>query len=206
MKDIKSIRICKMGVYDPILENLDKFGSYDLITTKKYSPPVLSEPTILKFNQYLSDSYIDDLQGLFCSPQIRSIQTASLLTKIYNLNIKYDVIPEIDEITFSLKDLLSINEYTIKGSNLVRERFVNAFIQDTLIESRSEIKNRLDKFISHTRTLPIGKYLYFSHSFFMKLLQIYTFYPDLFDKPDIILNQFDYSKKTFDNVDGFNIL
>jgi len=49
------------------------------------------------------------------------------------------------EVKFDLKQLLTYEEFEHEGSNLVRERFIQAFEKDELDEPLHSIKERMEK-------------------------------------------------------------
>ncbi len=140
---------------------------------------------------------------IYCSMAQRAYETASAISQKDTKSVitKTNL---LDEISFNLRDLLSCDEFNTFGSNLVRKRFVEAFIKDKLRESRSSLKQRIEQVYEIITSLKDGNYLFISHSFFMKLVQVYVQHSDLFSRPTILQENFDVTKKTFQFGHGFN--
>ena len=139
---------------------------------------------------------------VYCSSLKRGVMT---LKNYFQLQ---DIIPldELREVRFHLDSLLTNEEYEEFGSDLVRERFLLAFIADSLDEKREEIKNRVLSLIERLSKLSEGSYLVVSHSFFLKILEVYFKDKSLFDNPEILKDHFDPKKKMFEFGQGFDVL
>lgn len=189
---MKSILIIKTFSYDPTFGGLySKYHGYDLITSQKKSPTIICDNTYGLYTQLSKPIYSSTLQ--------RGQDTARLFGK----NVK--LIKELNEIKFYLKNLLSEEEYNIYGSNLVRERFIESFISDSLITKRVDIKKEIDNLLYLFQKLPDGTHLAISHSFKMKIMEIYIHHKNLFNNPTIIRNYFNTHKKTYNFGEGYNI-
>ncbi len=206
MSTKKQIFIFKTGVYDPLIAGLDKYDSYELVTTQQYSPPITRSQTLEKIKLHIEPKIKQTKTQLFCSYENRTFETARLFSESY-FKKKLEIVSlyEINEIKFSLKSLLTKTEYDICGSNLVRERFIEHFIKDQLLESRRQIEKRMKSFLKRVQLLPEGQHIFFSHSFYMKLLQIYLDNRSLFSKSTISKEAFDPTRRTFDCCEGFEI-
>jgi len=142
---------------------------------------------------------------IFCSDLKRGKETADELAMKLDVS---EVVPLdlLREVKFDIKKLLTREEFEKEGSNLVRQRFVSAFIDDDLEESRKEIKLRIDQFLSMVKDLSDGTYLVIGHSFFMKILETYRREPDLFEKPGKLIDYLDPTKRTYGHGEGFDLV
>lgn len=191
---MKKIFVRKIFPYDPTFAGkYTKYQGYSLITLKKEDPGVreskllvLPEPPAI----------------IFTSSLRRGIGTGRLIGKQYGTKEQRSL-SELNEVLFDLRFLLTEEEYNLMGSDLVRKRFIEAFIADKLAESRNHIKTRMNKVLDLVESLTTESYLFISHSFFMKLLQIYMEDSRLFEKPGILMDKFDPTKKTFEFGKGF---
>jgi hypothetical protein len=187
---MKNFLVRKIFEYDPTFDGrFSRYRGYDLITSQRRSPEVLIKKKAV------------NLSGLslpiFCSSLKRGKKTALLFgSEIKSLD-------ELKEVRFSLRSLVTEKEFKYFGSNLVRERFVKAFMADTLIDRRSVIKQELDRLLMKLKKLPTGSYLVISHSFKMKILEIYLQHPDLFQNPKLLRSYFNTYKKTYNFGEGF---
>jgi broad specificity phosphatase PhoE len=180
--------------YDPTFKGkYSKYEGYRLSGLQRVSPDIMKSYKV-KFKRTFNNP-------IFCSTLKRGIEIASIIAKHQKLKINKS--KKLNEIKFDLKKLLSKREYEKYGSNLVRERFIQTFIDDRLIEKRGDIKKRIEKLIAVIKKLPAGNYLLISHSFYMKILQVYLEDQSLFEKPEVLKKYFDPNKKTFDFGKGF---
>lgn len=195
------VEVLKIGRYDPTFENkYTRFDGYNLSASEQSDPPIVSE-ACLEIN-----ANILELQSkvYFHSTLLRGIQTAKCVSSIHSTVLIE--CPEIKEIPFSMMDLLNEQEFITEGSNLVRHRFTQAFIDDQLLESREKIKKRvlstldiLNKIKNEHESVGL-----ISHSFFMKILEgIVTGLP-VFDIPEKVRDLISYNKKTYPFGGGFS--
>jgi hypothetical protein len=186
---MKKIVVRKIFKYDPTMSGkYSKYEGYRLIGLQKLDPGVMvgNYEGREKFGMVLN------------STLKRGIQS----TKYYDAD-KSMSSGLLNEIQFDLRDLLSESEYLEGGSNLVRKRFVETFLSNGLREKRINIERRIDSLFSQLNSLQDGKHLLISHSFFMKVLQIYLMENSLFKHPEILAKYFDVNEKTYNFGSGF---
>mgnify|MGYP003971447203 CR=1 FL=1 len=195
---MKEIAFRKILGYDPTLGGkFSRYGGYCLITEQK------QDPSIIKPENEIFDFPKDIYGPIFCSSLKRGIDSASYvcmktgLTKV--------VLPELNEINFSLEDLLSEEEYLEQGSDLVRKRFVEYFVEDKFKEKRGSIQDRTHNLLARFNVLPEGRHLAISHSFFMKIFEAYSKEPTLFEEPELLANYLDPFKKIYMFGQGFEL-
>ncbi|KKS77662.1 MAG: hypothetical protein UV74_C0013G0149 [Candidatus Woesebacteria bacterium GW2011_GWB1_43_14] len=194
---MKKVFVRKIFPYDSTFDGeFSRYDGYDLITLRKLDPGISSHPD-MELPESMKPVCV------FCSDLRRGKETAGEIAK--NLDVG-EVVPLdlLREVKFDIKKLLTREEFEKEGSNLVRQRFVSAFIDDALEESRDEIKARMDKFINQVRKLPGGNYLVIGHSFFMKILETYRREPNLFENPSKLVKHLDVAKRTYDYGRGFD--
>jgi phosphohistidine phosphatase SixA len=191
---MKKIFVRKIFAYDPTFSgNFSRYEGYNLITLQKKSVNINKDCKIVLSGNITSPIYH--------SPLKRALQTAMKINK--SLGLDLEELAELSEIKFNLKQLLTEEQFNYYGSNLVRKRFIEAFINDKLVEKRKEIKERINKLLKKLNNLPDGNYLLISHSFFMKLLQFYLKDKTLFENSIILKKYFNLRKKTFEFGKGF---
>jgi hypothetical protein len=103
---------------------------------------------------------------------------------------------DLNEIAFNLDDYCSESVFKSEKSNAVRSAFLQAFIDNCLDESHEELKGRLgrakDIALNQSHTLAI------SHTFFMKLFQVYWDCGELlFSQPEVLRFYIDPQKHLF---------
>jgi len=188
---MKKISVRKTAEYSPAIEGKSRYESFDLIARQIYSPGIL---------RGIQGKSIYDV--ILASSLRRGRETASL----YIGMAPTELLDDLREINFSLKSLLSESEYDKHGSDMVRERFVSAFVNDELIEKRSAIKRRLLRILGKLGAMKSGNYLVISHSFFMKLIDIYIYRGDVFREPGLLERYFNTHEKTYNFQEGFEFV
>ncbi len=121
----------------------------------------------------------------------------------------YIVIDELKEIIFDLKKLVSFEEWSEKGSPLVRKRFLEAFVEDTLSESRGKIledtKNILRSILLYTKIFN-KEILIISHSFRLIIIEAFIKSKGSLERdPKLLGNFLKEEKKTYDFGKGFSV-
>ncbi|MEO6509055.1 MAG: histidine phosphatase family protein [Patescibacteria group bacterium] len=192
---MKQIYFRKTLLYDP-REN----GRYSLY--KGYSKSTL-QVINLEILQVANIRESIDPQVIYSSHLLRAKQTATLFKSTYGCT-ELIILKDLAEVRFDLETLVSKKEFDKEGSSLVRKRFIDAFITDSLLESREQIKNRVESVLSILEFSLDTIILLISHSFFMKLFEVYLVHKDLFEKPDKLRKHFDYRIKTFPFGGGFS--
>jgi hypothetical protein len=193
---MKKIQFKKIYKYDPTFEGkYSKYQGYKLITLQKNSPGILPgdhEAQSVRFKK------------VFTSSLLRGAESGKYISN--KININHEKTKDLNEIKFDLEKLLSEEEFNNMGSNLVRQRFIESFIKDSLNESRKNIKTRILRLLKRINGLENGYHLFICHSFFMKIFQIYLMDNSLFENPKIVHKYFDPTKKTFEFGEGFEFI
>lgn len=149
----------------------------------------LSDPDISPSNQ----KNMKKNTLVFCSSAQRSISTAR---QFGYKNIRTSNL--LNEVLFDLSNLVSQAEFDKYGSELVRRKFIDAFIDNSLIESRYQLQHRIYALINLLKSYPYDEYICFSHSFFMKILEAHVKSDySLFDNPQLIRNYIKEEESTY---------
>lgn len=193
-----NVEVRKIGRYDPTLNGrYSKYEGYCLSTTLQSDPHLINETR----EEIVKESALIKTNLIIHSPLKRGIQTANLFNEI--LKVPTISQKELTEILFSLSDLVTEDEFILHGSSLVRKRFVEKFCEDSLIEKRSEIKDRITHLLFHLNTHELENLLLISHSFFMKILEAHIKDLPVFDQPNILSEMISEDKKTYEYGRGF---
>jgi Histidine phosphatase superfamily (branch 1) len=190
-----NVFVRKIAQYHPEHDGLDRYDGYEEITTKRFDPPIVAtdETVVLP----------EGVAAIVSSDALRAKQTVDLYTKSIALPTSFS--PLFTEVTFSLKKRVTKDEYQEYGSNLVRERFIQAFVSDALDESREELKLRIRSCLTVIEEQKAHDLLVISHSFFMKILEIYVKTDAmLFDQPELFAEHVDPTKKLYNFNTGFD--
>lgn len=186
----------KILEYDPTFNGrYDEYGGYSKITLQE------ADPVIITNQSYKLDIPENIFKPIFSSPLRRAKQTANK----YFQTEEIDILNDLREIKFDMHKLLSESEYQKERSNLVRERFIEAFINDELAENRQNIEARVNSVLKKLRKLEPNNYLVISHSFFLKIMECYLIEKELFKNPTLIKDHFNPLKKTFEFGKGFDV-
>jgi len=105
--------------------------------------------------------------------------------------------PELNEITFSLQEFCTEENFLKDGSTAVRKAFVQAFIEDKLGTTHEQLQTELESILSLNKQ--VEPPLCISHTFRMKLLEIYAnIGDDLFQNPTTIKEHIDCKKHLYE--------
>lgn len=200
------VSILKTAKYNPIKDDLSKYESLDLITKGKYSPSIVADSREIVLA--VDKGAVSGADFIFHSPSLRTRQTAEAIRQILSSNATLVETPFLSEVYFSLKDLVSQKEYEEQGSNLVRKRFIESFMaNDKKIESRELLLARINNLFGLLKSQKYQgkKIVCVSHSFFMKVFEVYLKELTLFENPTLLSKHFDWQKRTFEFCQGFYI-
>ena len=187
---MKTVKIIKIAGYDPTMN-----GRYSLYQGYCLSTLQVSQPRITTTTRITA---YDHEMAAFCSTLTRSQQTALLL------GLQAEPISLLDEIRFDLRSLLNEQEFNTLGSGKVRERFLAAYTEDRLLESRVDIIKRVRALLSYLRSKPQDGIICVSHSFFMKVLEAYiTTDGAIKTRPELLSNFISLKKHTYPYMEGF---
>lgn len=185
----------KIAPYDPRLPGMSEYQSYDLVTRQVYSPEII-------VSKFLRPEPLD-VARILCSDAKRGIETAELFK-----TEKTDLIPlkELREINFSLRSLLTEEEYISQGANLVRRRFMEAWVEDALGEKREQIRRRVGNLVEVMKGFKPLNTLVISHSFFLKIIETVVLHNvDIFNSPERISLYMSPNQKTYAFFGGFEM-
>ena len=175
--------------YDPCHSGLSKYESYEAVTRQLYSPGIVD----LDFKEHFH-------LPTYCSSLKRCRQTAKILS-----TGKITVLSDLREIKFSLYSLVSREEFERYGSSLVRERFIQSFINDSLLEKREDIKKRINRVVKIIFQENNDK-LIVSHSFTMKMFEAcFQKNLNIFKDPNLISKVIFTQTETYPFGGGFDI-
>lgn len=188
---MKKVKVIKIAKYDPTKNGvLSKYQGYTYITKGKLDIGIekgIYKPKLIKSRYFCYSSNLK-----------RAIETVDLLgfKNAYYTNL-------LSEVKFDLSQLLSEKEFELFGSNLVRERFFAAFVENKLSESTEDINSRMDKLIDLVLGSDHVNILMVSHSFYMKILDVYLHNSRIFKEREKIFDYVKTNQKLYNNFEGF---
>jgi hypothetical protein len=137
---------------------------------------------------------------IYCSPLRRAIESVSV-----NSSQKLVTSELLKEIPFDLGKLCSREEHSIYKSIIVRKRFKESFIHDTLPISHQTIFLELKMLLNQARAEDQDVTI-ISHSFRLKILEAYIKSGGRLEHEPGLIEQYLFDdQKTFDFREGFNI-
>lgn len=134
-------------------------------------------------------------------------ETANELGKVLKISFKID--QRLDLIRFDFKNIMSEGEFRSLGDqafDLARPRFLKAFFENRLLESKLSVKKRVDSFLKdHLETDRTT--LAVSHSFLMMIIKAYLVAGEkVFRDPRVLNELCQPDKRPFDFLAGFQAI
>jgi len=196
---MRYIVILRTSPYIYLIPKKDLYTSFDLVALEAVEPKIKIEA-----ERFLKDKvklgFKPDL--VYCSTRKRSRQTAELVVEVPRET------RDLNEIRFSMKDFITRDEfYSFKEAERLdqaRRRFVRALINDRLKESFRAVISRAEKIIELIKKMKVNG-VFFSHGFFMKVVEGLIKDPLIKQKPRRLLKYFDGPRETFYFNEGFRL-
>lgn len=187
---MKTVFVRKIFPYDPTFgDTFSKYKGYREITKQKMDPGIIDNV----------ERHSTIAEVTYCSSLRRAVESAKKYNNVYHTT------SDLKEVLFDLSDLITENDFVSYGSKLVRQRFIERFITNSLLESRESIFLRIEslqKLLTNTESKTI---LLVSHSFFMKILEaFFTTQCKIVDHPELIKNFILPDQKTYEFGKGFD--
>lgn len=196
--------LMKIGPYSPTTYQETTYDSINKLCLQTSNPGLDLKKFHSDKNNIKHD--IGDSKIVLCSDSNRAVETICYLKKenVIDNRIKEKRLLLLREIKFDISNMFTEKEYRKKGSDVVRERFLDFFVTDNLVETRKEIQSRvniLDKLI----LLENKDMLIISHTFFIKIYLIYKARPELFDNPEVIKEYINPQKRIMNFCETFQV-
>jgi hypothetical protein len=110
------------------------------------------------------------------------------------------------EVVFDISKMCTREEYEKQKSTLIRKKFKQFFIEDTLPQKRSELFSEIESILRKIKETHEEEVVVFSHSFKLKLFEAYIKTKgQIKDKPELIHTFIDDTKKTYEFGESFSI-
>ncbi len=194
---MKKIIFLRTAPYDYLIKGLNLCESFDAVAKKEIDVPLRDDARIIFENNFPKGIYGE----VFCSPRLRSKQTARFLTK----NPKS--LAFLSEVSYSMGDFITqkvfFDKYNVPNLTRTRVAFVNALIKNKLQESYLEVILRVKKVLEKAISSDYDQ-IFISHGFFLKIIEAYIKDPSIEYIPSNLLKYFDGKKETFHFCEGFN--
>lgn len=184
--------------YDYLIPGSGLYESFDLVALEKAEP--VPEADYKDFFKDNISRFCRSIDRVYCSTRKRGIATAELIT---NNPVATE---DLNEIFFSMNDFISKQKfYSLSESKrliVARRRFVKALVSNKLRESFGSVLTRASNVIQLIKAVD-GNTVFFSHGFFMKVVESLVRNQLIIKKPKRLLKYFDGSSETFQFGEGF---
>jgi len=185
-----TINFIKTLKYETKPQNGDVFEYLSKLTMQEIDPPSTSDICIQTNSKIV-----------FHSPLKRVIQTLELKS-----DTQYIETDKLKEILFNLKELCTKQEWEKEKSEIVRERFKTAFINDQLPIKRVIIFDEIKEVLNDCLSQDTDNVTVISHSFRLKLIQAFIeTQGKIINNPHLIHRYIEKDKKTFEFGGGFSV-
>jgi hypothetical protein len=135
---------------------------------------------------------------VFCSPLRRAVNCLKI-----DQSIQYAVLSELREIPFNLTKSIHREDWEQLGSKIVRKKFKESFVNDSLLLSRAKISKEINNILSIILAHKEPQALV-SHSFRLKIIEAFLKTDgQLFQNPELIHSFIKDEEKTYDFGEGF---
>lgn len=195
---MKKVIFIRTAPYNYLIEGCNLYESFDAVAKKKIDVSLRNDARIVFKKNFPRGTY----KEVFCSPRLRSKQTARFLTK----NPKQLSI--LSEVYYGMGDFITQGDFLGKDHipNVMRARtaFVNALIENKLGESYKNVINRVKKVLKKASKSELNQ-IFISHGFFLKIIEAYIKDPSIEHAPSNLLKYFDGKGETFHFCEGFKV-
>lgn len=198
----KTIYFIRTAPYDYQERSKTLYESFDLVATR------IKDPSL---NTHAKDHFLKNIDSryflsadIYCSPTLRSQQTAAFVGK------EYATLPELYEINYSMSDFINESEFFSNGSNpnvtKARKAFVNALLEGKTQEKFKSVIKRIKVLLQIIQTKESQKVVVFTHGFFMKVIEAYIRNAEIEKNYLLLLDYFSGDSETFKFCEGFKVV
>jgi len=182
----------------------DLYDSFDLVSKGKLKAPLLPEARkIIRDFNFPFD--ITSVKTILTAEGGQTFETAQLIVDVKNLqNVKIIQTPNLNGVRFNMDELVSKKELMENYEETIiraRKMFVTKFFNNELLESRESVIKRMAESLFQLQGY--NNAICISHSFYMKLLEIYISNQEKFDNLDDLLAAFNPDNKPYELMQGF---
>mgnify|MGYP001300103971 CR=1 FL=1 len=202
------ITVIRHSQLEEPFDNYDELGYIQLdgLATGTIQPRISrNTANLIEQSHYLDEKF----DVILHSPSSRAMETAEEIVKMKVLNqIKLLSIDEIDEIKFTISNLITKSEYKKLGLQPLRDRFYKAIGENQAgIEPLESIYKRIQVFEDILKDMKDKNILVISHGFFMKYIKSYFYQESLGKLPEkkVLQRLVEKSNDRYDYLSGFSV-
>lgn len=171
MKKITFIRHSKLEhPYDDY--SLLTFSEISGLATDRIMPNIHPESQKMLLEKY-DKKELKSFDSILCSQSNRTEQTARLILKLANKNLKIRKTNNLSEIFFDPKILTNQEEFAKQGLGVIRTSLFRGMKGGVGAESLDEVLLRVQKLKNELLKLPHDNILCITHSFYMRVLRLF---------------------------------
>lgn len=171
MKKITLIRHSKLEhPYDDY--SLLTFSEISGLATDRIMPNIHPESQKMLLEKY-DKKELKSFDLILCSQSNRTEQTARLILKLANKNLKIRKTNNLSEIFFDPKMLTNHEEFAKQGLGIIRTSLFHGMKDGIGAESLDEVLLRAKRLKSELLRLPHANILCITHSFYMRVLRLF---------------------------------
>ncbi|PIR92794.1 hypothetical protein COT99_04175 [Candidatus Falkowbacteria bacterium CG10_big_fil_rev_8_21_14_0_10_43_10] len=185
----------------------DIYDSFDLISQGKSSAPLgkNAKKIISKHNFPFN---INKIKKIYTARRGQTVETAKLIIRIKQLSdVKVIRLSCLNGVKFSMPQLISKKEFDNleyqEAIKRARQEFAAKLYNNQLLESFDSVRRRLKEFL-YLVNKDGEEVLFISHSFYMRILEVYLKQPKALDDINFFIKSFNPGKRPYIPLDGFS--
>lgn len=189
------------------LPGLDLYNSIKS-TAKGDQFPHLSHDTVTEVEDFAKQFQGKGKTVIFSAPSEQARETANILASVLETEVISDT--RFLPLRFELKSIISKEEFENLGDKsfkVLRERFLENFYNDKLIDERLEIKKRIENFAKLIKNnYQDYQVIVISHAYLIKLFYIYQIIGDeMFKNKEKLVTLFNPSQEPLGRLEKVEI-
>lgn len=187
--------------------HLDVYDAFNLVSQGKLEAPLVQNALeIVKNHSFLFS--ITNIETIFTAEKGQTVDTAEILIKSGKFpNAKIVKTPLLNGVSFSMKNLIPKEKFITmpqaEALSLARKAFLEQLYENNLNESFEDLILRMEKLTSLLKNTN-DSVICISHSFYIKLFEIYTKDKSEFKNLETLIESFNSSQKPYEPLIGFD--
>lgn len=198
---MKSVYMCRCGPYNYELSGMDLYDSFNALAAGSIKAKLRRDS-----RKVFDDSFprrYRDCDLILSAEDERCVETAKLVGRPYKL------LSDLREIGYKMEDFITKADfYDSRGRPRVgeaRKLFVEALIDGRLSEGLGEAVGRIEAVMKTLREERFGKATVVTHSFFLKLVEVYLKDAAVKNDPSVIARHVKGKGEFYKFFGGFEV-
>ena len=183
----------------------DIYDSFDLVSQGLMTASLINEsPIIIKKHKFKFD--INNIKKIYTAIDGQTLKTAELIIDNKKaINTQIIPLELFNGVRFSMKNIITKKRFfslpQVQALNEARTNFLTMLYHNNLIEDFDSVKNRIYTILKMLKKEEL-EVLCISHSFFIKLIEIYLLDNNCFDNLEKMIFLFCPEKKPYQPLTG----